>query len=107
MYDCTLQSIKKNNELETDTKYVCVSVVTSICMEVMRMSQLCVWTLMSAALGLTRVILMPSVSTNQETLPASAKQDTLEMEVTAKVSTPSMFADSPLTSLPFHSHPNK
>jgi len=52
---------------------------------------------MSAVLGLTHVMLMPSVSMNQETLPASAKQVTLEMEVIAKVSTLSRFADSPLT----------
>jgi hypothetical protein len=71
------------------------------------MSQLCVWILTSAALGLTHVILMPSVSTNQETLPASAKQDTLEMEAIAEVSMPSKFAGSPLTSLHFHSHANK
>jgi hypothetical protein len=66
-------------------------------MEIVKMmSQLYVLTLMSAALGLTHVMLMPSVSMNQETLPASAKQGTLEMEVIAKVSTPSRFADSPL-----------
>lgn len=60
-------------------------------------SQLYVLTLMSAALGLTHVMLMPSVLMNQEILPASAKQGTLEMEVIAKVSTPSMLADSALT----------
>jgi hypothetical protein len=67
-------------------------------MEILRMrSQLYALTLMSAALELTHVMLMPSVSMNQETLPANAKQGTLEMEVIAKVSTPSSFADSPLT----------
>jgi VIT1/CCC1 family predicted Fe2+/Mn2+ transporter len=59
---------------------------------------------MSAALALTLVTSMPSVSTNQETLHANAKQATLEMEVTAEVSTPSTFLDSPLTSMPIHSH---
>jgi hypothetical protein len=67
-------------------------------MKILRMrSQLYVLTLMSAALGLTHVMLMPSVSMNQEILPASAKQGTLEMEVIAKVSIPSSFTDPPLT----------
>jgi hypothetical protein len=62
-------------------------------MEIMRVrSQLFVWTSMSAAQGLIPVILMPSVSMSQEALPASAKQGTLVMEVTVKVSLPIRFA---------------
>jgi hypothetical protein len=61
-------------------------------MEIMRVrSQLFVWTSMSAAQGLIPVILMPSVSMSQEALPASAKQGTLVMEVTVKVSLPIRF----------------
>jgi hypothetical protein len=41
---------------------------------------------MNAAQGLMPVISMPSVSMNQGPLLASAKQGTLEMEVTVKVS---------------------
>lgn len=41
---------------------------------------------MNAAQGLMPVISMPSVSMNQGPLLASAKQDTLEMEVIVKVS---------------------
>jgi hypothetical protein len=55
-------------------------------MEIMKMSQLYVWTSMSAAQGLILVTLMPSVSTNQGPLRASAKQGTLETEVIVKVS---------------------
>jgi hypothetical protein len=56
-------------------------------MEIMRMkSQLCAWTSMSAARGLIPVTSMPSVSMNQGPLLASAKPDTLEMEVIVKVS---------------------
>lgn len=49
-------------------------------------SRLCVWTSMSAVQGHILVILMPSVSMNQGPLLASAKQGTLEMEITVKVS---------------------
>lgn len=67
-------------------------------------SQLCVWTSTSAALELIPVILMPSVLMNQETLPVSAKQGTLEMEVIVKVSISSRFAGCLNTDITFPSN---